>query len=46
MLKRIARGLELNRKQFVKPTSKATASKATRGAAATQKSKSSGARKR
>jgi len=38
MLKRIARGLELNRKQFAKPSSKATASKATRGTAAKHKS--------
>jgi hypothetical protein len=45
MIKRIARGIELSRKQFAKPTSKATASKVTRGAAAKQKSKGGGARK-
>jgi hypothetical protein len=49
MLKRIARGIELTRKQFAKPASKATASKASRGptrkVTAKQKSKSSGARK-
>jgi hypothetical protein len=45
MIKRIARGIELTRKQFAKPTSKATVSKVTRGAAAKQKSRESGARK-
>jgi hypothetical protein len=49
MIKRIARGIELTRKQFAKPTLKATASKATRGptrqVTAKQKSKGSGARK-
>ena len=39
MINRIARSLELTRKQFAKPTSKATASKVTRGAAAKQKIK-------
>jgi hypothetical protein len=50
MIKRIARSLELTRKQFAKPSSKTTASKKTtrgptRGATATQKSKGSGAQK-
>jgi len=49
MIKRIARGLEHTRKQFAKPTSKATALKATRGptrsATAEQKSRGSRARK-
>jgi hypothetical protein len=49
MIKRIARGIELTRKQFAKPTSKVTASNATRGptssATAKHKSRGSGARK-
>jgi hypothetical protein len=45
MIKRIARGLELSRKQFAKPASKAAVSKATRGAATKQKKRGSGARK-
>jgi len=45
MIKRIARSLELTRKQFAKPTSNTTASKATRDSAAKHKSRGSGARK-
>jgi len=49
MIKRIARGLEHTRKQFAKPTAKATASKATRGparsATAKQRSGGSGSRR-
>jgi hypothetical protein len=49
MIKRIARGIELTRKQFAKPASKATALKATRGptrnATAKLKSRGSSARK-
>jgi hypothetical protein len=49
MIKRIARSLELTRKEFAEPASKATASKTTRGptrsAIAKQKSRGSNARK-
>ena len=49
MIKRIARGIELTRKQFAKPGSKATASKTTRGptrsATVKQKSRGSNARR-
>ena len=44
MIKRIARGIELTRKQFAKPTSKATRGP-TRKVTAKQKSKGSDARK-